>query len=203
MIGRRTLDRDREHARGQGLVEFALILPVLMLMLLGVLEFGFIFSNHQGLEYATREGARTASALANGQNGQNGTPVATACQTIDNQVIAAVQRVIQGKGSPITLAYVSQIRIFKYDDTTQGPAAGFINVWTPGAGPTVDGTALVFKQTSGSWDPCTRDNGVTPDVVGVDLSYSYHMTTALGSLLRWSGANVLAMSDATVMVLNP
>ncbi len=201
MIGRRLLGRKR--ARGQGLVEFALILPVLMMMLLGVLEFGFIFSNHQGLEYATREGARTASALANGQNGQNGTPVATACTTIDDQVIAAVQRVIQGKGSPIVLANVSQIRIYKYDDTSQGPAAGYINVWTPGAGPTVDGLALVFKQTSGSWDPCTRDNGVTPDVVGVDLSYSYHMTTALGSLLRWSGANVLAMSDKTVMVLNP
>ena len=195
----------RPVERGQSLVEFALIVPVFMLLLLGLLEFGFIFQNHQGLEYATREGARTAAALANGQNGQNGSPTGTACTTIDDQVIAAVQRVLTGKGSPVTVANVTQIRIYKYDDTTQGPAAGFINVWTPAASGThsVDGVALKFKQTSGSWDPCTRDNGSTPDVVGVDLSYTYTMNTALGALLKWSGANTLAMTDGTVMVLNP
>ena len=195
----------RRRARGQSLVEFALILPSFMILLLGLLEFGLIFSNHQGLEYATREGARTAAALANGQNGQNGTPASTACTTIDNQVIAAVQRVITGKGSLVVLANVSQIRIYKYDDsaTPPGPATGFINVWTPGTGPVVDGTALKFKWTSGTWDACTRLNGLTPDVVGVDLTYSYHLSTGLGSLLKWAGLNTLAMTDTTVMVLNP
>ena len=199
LIGRLTRER------GQGLVEFALILPILMILLLGILEFGFIFQNHQGLEYATREGARTASALANGQNGQNGQPSATTCQTIDDQVIAAVQRVVMSKGSPVTVGNITQISIYKYDDTTQGPATGFINVWTPaGSGThTVDGVVLKFKQTGGTWNPCTRDNGGVPDVVGVALSYNYQMTTALGALLGWTGANVLAMNDVTVMVLNP
>ena len=207
LIGRLTRER------GQGLVEFALILPILMILLLGILEFGFIFQNHQGLEYATREGARTASALANGQNGQNGQPSATTCQTIDDQVIAAVQRVVMSKGSPVTVGNITQIRIYKYDDTTQGPTLtttnvpdpAFVNVWTPAATGThtVDGLVLKFKQTSGAWNPCTRDNGGIPDVVGVDLSYSYQMTTALGALLKWTGANVLAMNDVTVMVLNP
>ena len=189
--------------RGQGLVEFALVLPVFMILLLGLVEFGFIFAHHQGLEYASREGARTASALANGQNGQNGIPVATACQTIDNQVIAAVQRVLTGKGSMVQLANVTQIRIYKYDDTTRGPVAGSINTWIPGAGPTVDGTALQFKWTSGTWDPCTRDNGVNPDVVGVGISYTYHMITSLNALLGLAGANTMPMNDETIMVLNP
>jgi len=195
----------RRRVAGQSLVEFALILPSFMILLLGLLEFGLIFSNHQGLEYATREGARTAAALANGKNGQNGTPVSTACSTIDNQVIAAVQRVITGTGSLVVLANVSQIRIYKYDDSTTppGPATGYINVWTPGSGPVVDGTALKFKWTSGTWDACTRLNGLTPDVVGVDLTYSYHLSTGLGSLLKWAGLNTLAMTDTTVMVLNP
>ena len=202
--------RRRASERGQGLVEFAIILPILMVLLLGLVEFGFIFQNHQGLEYATREGARTASALANGQNGQNGQPFATTCSTIDNQVIAAVQRVVTSKGSPVTVANITRIRIYKYDDATQAPDPSFINVWTPGVGPTADGgavtasnPALKFKQTGGSWNPCLRLNGSTPDVVGVDLTYSYQMTTALGALLKWTGANVLAMNDATVMVLNP
>lgn len=195
---------DPDPARGQSLVEFALILPVLMILLLGLLEFGFVFAHHQGLEYATREGARTASVLANGQNGQNGVPVGTTCTTIDNQVVAAVQRVLTGKGSLVVLANVSQIRVYKYDDATGGPATGFINVWTPGTGPIVDGTALKFKPPSPyPWGPCARANGGTPDVVGVDVSYDYHLTTALGSLLKWSGTATLAMTDKTVMVLNP
>jgi Flp pilus assembly protein TadG len=200
---RRSIDSPGSRERGQALVEFALILPMFMMLLLGLVEFGFIFANHQGLEYATREGARTAAALANGQNGQNGLPSATTCTTIDNQVIAAVQRLITGKGSPVTLADVSQIRLYKYDDATSGPVAGYINVWTPGVGPVVDGTALNFKWTSGTWNACTRANGATPDSIAVEVTYGYTMKTGLGAMLKWVGANTLAMTDKTVMVLNP
>lgn len=197
---RRLADR---KTGGQALVEFAIILPLFMILLLGLVEFGFVFANYQGLEYATREGARTGAALANGQNGQNGQPPATTCTTIDNQVIAAVQRVITGKGSIVSLANVSQIRIFKYDDATGGPLSGSINVWTPGAGPVVDGVALKFAWTSGTWNACTRDNGATPDSIGVDLTYSYHLTTGLATLLHWTGTSSMTMTDQTVMVLNP
>lgn len=194
--------------RGQSLVEFALILPVILMLLLGLVEFGFVFVHHQGLEYATREGARTASALANGKNGQNGTPIATTCQSIDDQVIAAVQRVITGKGSILPLANVSQIRIYKWDDTTNGPAtptSSNVNVWTPvsSGGNVVDGIPLKFKWTSGSWMACNRLNGLTPDSVAVDISYSYTFSTGLGSLLRLAGVPSLPMTDVTVMVLNP
>ena len=202
------MSRFRVRQRGQSLVEFALILPVLLMLLLGLIEFGFVFAHHQGLEYATREGARTASALANGQNGQNGAPIGTACTTIDDQVIAAVQRVITGTGSLLVLGNVSQIRIYKYDDATGAPAtpaASYVNVWTPvsSGGAVVDGIALKFARTSGSWNACTRLNGLTPDSVGVDVTYSYTFVTGLGSLLRWAGVTTLSMKDNTVMVLNP
>jgi Flp pilus assembly protein TadG len=199
---------DNHGQRGQSLVEFALILPVFLMLLLGLVEFGFVFAHYQGLEYATREGARTASALANGQNGQNGAPVGTACTTIDDQVIAAVQRVITGTGSLLVLANVSQIRIYKYDDATSAPATpatSNVDVWTPASSGTsvVDGTALKFKRTSGTWDACNRLNGLAPDSVGVDVTYSYTFATGLGSLLRWAGVTSLPMTDSTVMVLNP
>jgi Flp pilus assembly protein TadG len=185
------------------MVEFAILIPVFMILLLGMVEFGFLFANHQGIEYATREGARTGSALGNGQAGQNGLPVATTCTTIDNQVIAAVQRVITGKGSLININNVTQIRIFGAD-TNGTPITGEINVWTPGTGPMVDGLALKFKWTSGSWNACTRNaGGLTPDAVGVDLAYTYKMVTPLGSLLKWAGANTINMTDKTVMDLNP
>jgi Flp pilus assembly protein TadG len=47
--------------RGSTLVEFALILPILLAMLLGIIEFGWLAKNHLALANAAREGARAAS----------------------------------------------------------------------------------------------------------------------------------------------
>lgn len=53
-----TSTRDRES--GQALVEFALVAPLLFLLLFGIIEFGrFVYTSHI-LNEATREGARYA-----------------------------------------------------------------------------------------------------------------------------------------------
>jgi Flp pilus assembly protein TadG len=44
--------------RGQTLVEFALVLPILSLLLLGVIQFGITFNNYITLTDAVRAGAR-------------------------------------------------------------------------------------------------------------------------------------------------
>lgn len=44
--------------KGQGLVEFALILPVLLLVLMGIIEFGYVFAAYTSLFNAAREGSR-------------------------------------------------------------------------------------------------------------------------------------------------
>lgn len=55
----------RFTARGQGTVEFALALPIFLLLTFGVIEMGWlVFSNHT-LTNATREGARYA--MVNGE----------------------------------------------------------------------------------------------------------------------------------------
>ena len=57
--------RDRT-SRDQGVaaVEFALILPVLALILFGVLEFGRVWSQYQVFQGAAREGARCAAVAS-------------------------------------------------------------------------------------------------------------------------------------------
>lgn len=45
---------------GGQLVEFALVLPMLLLVVLGIAEFGFIFQRYEVLTNAAREGARIA-----------------------------------------------------------------------------------------------------------------------------------------------
>jgi len=43
---------------GQGLVEFALVLPFLLLLILGIIEFSYVFAAYTSLFNAAREGAR-------------------------------------------------------------------------------------------------------------------------------------------------
>lgn len=49
----------RGRRSGQGLVELALALPLLLLLVLGVVEFARVWNIHQVLTDAGREGART------------------------------------------------------------------------------------------------------------------------------------------------
>ena len=47
--------------RGAELIEFALVLPVLLLVLGGILDMGFLFNNYAVVTNAAREGARMAA----------------------------------------------------------------------------------------------------------------------------------------------
>lgn len=47
--------------RGQALVEFAIVLPVLLLIVTGIIEFGLILNSYLSIQHATREGARSGS----------------------------------------------------------------------------------------------------------------------------------------------
>jgi len=53
--------RGQAGAQGQGLVEFALVLPLLILLILGIAEMGFALYNYLTLATANREGVRLAS----------------------------------------------------------------------------------------------------------------------------------------------
>jgi hypothetical protein len=187
-------------SRGQGMVEFSMVVPVFLLLLVGMLEFGFAFTHDQTLAYATREGARTGAAFGDGSTSY---PCATA--NFDAPIIAAVERVLASPGSPIDMTGVTEIDIFlaKSDGSA---TAGSVNVWKPGSGPTVDGKVLDFKATSQPWTPCSRKNDVNPDALGVSINYSYQYQTPLAGILRFfgpSGPAGLQMSDRTVMNLNP
>jgi len=53
----------RENERGANLVEFALVIPLLLLMLVGVADLGRAFRTYIAITNAAREGARFASRL--------------------------------------------------------------------------------------------------------------------------------------------
>ncbi len=191
---------------GQGIVEFALLLPVFLLVLMAILEFGMAFDHALSITYATREGARTGAALVNGggtagcASGQS--PNAS---TVDPLIVAAVERVLSSPGSQVSLADVTQIRI--YLASTTGAETTSVNVWTyaPAAGPSVDGEQLDFVPSTTAWQACSRTNTLPAPSIGVAVSYQYHLSTPLRSLFSIFGGSsaTLAISDRAVMAMNP
>jgi Flp pilus assembly protein TadG len=59
----------RSRARGASLVEMALVLLLLVLLLVGIVDFGRAFNNYMIITNASREGARYASHFPSDLNG--------------------------------------------------------------------------------------------------------------------------------------
>ena len=197
-----------------------MLVPVFLLILLGMLEFGFAFNHNLTLELATREGARAGAAMADGSQKDTtcgGTTLTPA--NVDPLIIATVQRVLQSPGSMVDMAQITDVRIYQVSNT--GTVSGMlINVWKyrPGNGTNPAVPCLLptqrldFYEFSHGWDAATcpssncRNNGVTPDSIGVSITYTYQFRSALGSILRFfggTGAASLQMTDRTVMALEP
>ena len=60
--GKRNARSDGPHkVRAAAIVEFAVVLPVLVAILFGIIEFGYVFMVRQSLQHAAREAGREAS----------------------------------------------------------------------------------------------------------------------------------------------
>lgn len=69
--------RNLRSSDGQTMVEFALVLPLLAMLLFGVIQFGILFNNYLDLTDATRAGARKAAVSRNTSDPSGPTGVAT------------------------------------------------------------------------------------------------------------------------------
>jgi hypothetical protein len=194
----------RRDELGQAVLEFALLLPPLLLLLVfGMVEIGSAFSHNMSIASATREGARMGSNLANG-GGALGCAAGQSpnAASVDPRIIAAVEKLLTGTGALVSLADVTEIRIFKAT-ATGAETPGLVNRWvyTPGAGPVIDGDALDFSLSGGvGWAACARNNVAPADSVGVTVLYTYRARTPLRSFMPF--LSTIPMVDRTVMTLN-
>jgi hypothetical protein len=74
-----------KNESAQGMVEFALILPILLMIVLGVIEFGRLLFFYSSVTSASREGARYGSAVGN----VNGVPRHSDCVGIRDAALKA------------------------------------------------------------------------------------------------------------------
>lgn len=175
----------RGHSRGQALVEFTLILPVFLMILLGMLEFGSAYDHRTAMAYAVREGARVGATLGKGGSYPD---------TVDPTILAAVQR---GLTDPILIENITSIEIFRAGSTGQ-PMGSSINRYDRYGN--IIGTA--------GWPATSRNVGLTGDSIGVRVRYDFHPTTPLGNMLGlFFGSpppyTTIPMVDTTVMHLEP
>ena len=67
---KRLLVRIRKNERGAALIEFALVLPILVVLLMGILEFGWWLNGWIVITGAAREGARAAVVAQDNPRGE-------------------------------------------------------------------------------------------------------------------------------------
>jgi Flp pilus assembly protein TadG len=56
----------RKNERGQAMVEFAIIVPILLVVLLGIMQLGVVYNNWVSLTDAARAGARKGAVCRSG-----------------------------------------------------------------------------------------------------------------------------------------
>jgi hypothetical protein len=175
----------RRGERGQALVEFTLILPAFLIVLMGMLEYGAAYDHRNAMAYAVREGARVGASLGKG---------GTTPSAVDPAIVAAVRR---GLTDPILIENIVWIEIYKADANGK-PISGKVNRFDH------DGAPI----GSAGWPASTRVAGLSGDHLGVRVRYDFRPMTPLGTLLGlFINGNppysTIPMTDALVMKLEP
>lgn len=116
-MGIRNPDRNPDE-RGASLVEFAVLAPLLLILVLGIVEFGWLFGQFNDVRHGAREGGRFAAV--NGGPGVNATDI-----DIANRVCAAMDGLDAGM-TQITI----QLGQFDGADTGSTIEAGDIGTLT-------------------------------------------------------------------------
>jgi Flp pilus assembly protein TadG len=102
----------RQRTDGMSAVEFALILPVMLLIVCGILDFGNLFYQMTVVNEAAREAARYAATYKSGGNPPNKTTVQTYINNIyPNVTLSQYFPNPPSSGSPVTATITQSVRI--------------------------------------------------------------------------------------------
>jgi hypothetical protein len=172
--------------RGVAAVEAAIITPLFLLLVFGIIEFGLAFKDQLAVTSAVRAGARIASAEPRSAN-------------FATDAAAQVAR----EGSALNMNDVKALWVYQADDSghPEGSGGSFGSCATNCVQFAWNSSAGTFVQTGGAWDPLTQDacEG-TQDSVGVYLSFNHPgVTQAFFTSLGLSSYTVMRFEPIPVM----
>jgi hypothetical protein len=176
--------RGRTREGGQGLVEFAMALPIFVLLLMSMIEYGFLYNNILTVQYAARQGVSAAAEAGAGDG-------------VDCTILKAIEAALT---VPIDKTKITYVDIFQ-SDSDGDPVPGVVNHYTrtgvldcPGS---VD---QPYTLIGGEGYPqATRHDAIADglDIVGVKIGYLYNGITPIGSGRSWS------VSDGATLRMEP
>jgi Flp pilus assembly protein TadG len=175
--------------RGASAVEAAIVTPVVMMLLFGIIELGFVFKDYLAVAGAVRAGVRTASANPR---------VANFAQVAANKVAQT--------GGAMNFSDVKQLWVFKVDPNTN-KTIGFTNYsdcsycvkfkWDSGTKafvPITGAGAPTWAYTDQS--ACSLSIGGPLDRIGVYLQLKHDPFTGLV-------LHTIYISEASILSLEP
>lgn len=187
--------RAERNSRGQSLVEFALVVPLFMVLLIGIIEFSFALNALLAINFATREAALIAAEAGNAAGA-------------DCVILTKVEEAIS---APADDGNISEVRIFKADKNGNQLSA---NVYARSGSTTctfAGGTTLTvpYSMVGGpGYAEAVRCNVLAGcgsggvDTIGVRIDYQYSWRTPLSGLLSLSGSGY-SLTKANSMRMEP
>jgi Flp pilus assembly protein TadG len=100
-----TREKSRKSQRGAAALEFALVVPVLIVLVFGITDFGLMFNNQAVVANASRDAARTATFGAN----------QGAIQAVVNAEVAALPTIVLPVTTSVTCTKVDGSNCASYD----------------------------------------------------------------------------------------
>jgi len=147
---------NRRSERGSSMVEAAIVTPVVVAMLFGIIEFGMLFKDYLGTQAMVRAGVRIAAATPRN---------ASYAQQAANEV--------QGKATVMNASAIQELWVYKANDDNDFPDGrsdfGDCSVCVKFR---YDTGTKTFVPSSDTWpassqNACTPTAGGPPDRVGV------------------------------------
>lgn len=97
----------RRAQRGQALVEFALIAPLLFLLLFGVIQLGLLMGQQNGLVNGVRDSARRAATYRINQDSFDTSTFAAICSTVEANLNSHLRSSIPGYSATLLSRTIS------------------------------------------------------------------------------------------------
>jgi hypothetical protein len=166
----------RSADAGQSLVEFALVIPIFITLLMGVIEFGFLYNNLLTVQFAARQGA-SAAAEAGGVDGA------------DCSILNAVEVALT---VPLDHQRVEFVEIFQ-SDAAGDAVPGAVNRYLRGGTLDCPGTGVQPYTLVGAegYPQIGRHDALVEglDVIGVRIGYQYRGMTPIAYGRSWDLAD--------------
>lgn len=156
--------------RGAALVEMALVLPLFLLLVFGLIEFGFLFRERLTVASAVNSAARTGATMGTEAEADYRILEALEAGLYDQVDTSVLIRVDIFKANPVTGAKTGSYNRYKYVATNTGCK------WNPCPDPSLGPVTYGNPATWG--DPAGRDTQLDPgggglDVLGVEVVYHH------------------------------